>query len=168
MSNVYQITTKAELTKSELNGFLNGDRNVFRIPEARGVGDFFSVSLGKESLPIPLQSLPDDVTLTVGKHMESGKGEHLDRYHVVIQYTQWKEKLEVCEFEFLKDYSSQIAQHVIDLDSDIQGTHFLDFPHAPCFVYATVYSDGKEIQYQTNAEVLENLYFYQSLANLDG
>ena len=155
------------MTRKELDAFLNGDRTVFRIPERRGDDDgFFSIELGKGGLPRRLQALPEDAALTIGKHLESGTDESFDKYHVIITYTQWKEDLEVCEVEFLKQYSSSICQYVIDLDSDIQGTHFLDLPRSPYFVYAYVYSDGKEAKYCSYEEVMDNLSFYESTSKL--
>jgi hypothetical protein len=166
MSNVLQFTTKAELTKLELDALINKDRQVFRIPEGRGSReDFFSVKLGKDAIP-ESWVLPDDLAIEVGKHSESAKGAHLDKYHVIYTYTFWKDITNVDIYEYLKDYSSKIVQYVVDLDSDIQGTHFLDIPRTPYYVYASVYIDGKEIEYNSNEQVMENLMFYQSMERL--
>lgn len=160
--NYLKITTKAELTRQELNALINKDRKVFNIPKVNGENeDFFSVTLGRDAAPEGW-AIPDDLTITIGLHQRSAKFRHLDKYHVVYEYTRWKEIINVCIFEYLKDYSSKIVEYTVDLDSDIQGTHFLDLPSAPYYVWASVYIDGKEIEYTSNSEVMENLMFYKS------
>ena len=164
--NLLRITTKAELTRQELNDLINKDRKVFRIPKVTGGDeDFFSVTLGRDAAPEGW-AIPDDLTITIGMHQRSAKFRHLDKYHVVYEYTRWKEIVNVCIFDYLKEYSRRIVAYTVDLDSDIQGTHFLDLPRAPYYVWASVYIDGKETEYTSNEEVMENLMFYQSMDRL--
>jgi len=166
MSNIYQVTTKAELTRQELNALINKDRKVLRLPKVNGTPeDFFSIELGKKAAPSSW-ILPDDLKITVGLHQVNAKFRHLDKYHIVYEYTRWKEIINVCPFEYLKDYSRKIVQYVIDLEGDCQGSHFLDLPKSPNYVYACVYLDGNDIEYTTSKEVMENLMFYQSVDKL--
>lgn len=169
MSNITETTVTAILNRENLDRLVNGDKQVFRIPDRTlDESKFFSITLDKDSCPEAVKSLPDDLTMTIAKHSESCSDTKLDEYSVQFRFTRWKERIDVSLLDGLKDYSDMIAEYVIDMEQ--QGKHILDFPSAPYFYWGTTYVDGVETIYESNEEVRANSSWYETVhkAGKDG
>lgn len=164
MSNITETTVTAILNRENLDKLVNGDKRVFQIPDRTlDEQSFFSVTLDKDSCPEAVQSLPDDLTMTIAKHTESCSDTALDTYSVQFRFTRWKERITISLLDGLKDYSDMIAEYVIDMEC--QGEHILDFPSAPYFCWAITYVDGVETIHEGNEAVRANSSWYETVHN---